>query len=246
MWVRFLPLYMCSKIRVISVCYKIEPWAIKWTKRIPTRMYVSAVFYWLYWSYRLRGHAILDGQSLFISNLINGVDLYAIPNMERHQTFPHAILHNVPLQIAVTHEGQWMVLGGDNGFARVYDRWTGQFLHRLDHGTEGGKLIQNVAVRNSSLHQRSHINHHHHYKAHSESDASIIVTGSSSPGRSIIKVWSATVSISLSNLLPLSWLVGCNSIHNRSQSSRHVPSYLPHPKLCLCFRSLCSFLSAQS
>ena len=69
-----------------------------------------------------------------MSNLVSGVDLYAIPSMERLQTMSHTIIRNVPLQVTVTHNGQWVVLGGDDGFVRIYDRRTGQFLGRLDHG----------------------------------------------------------------------------------------------------------------
>jgi len=31
----------------------------------------------------------------------------------------------------------WIVSGGDDGFARIYDLQTGKFVQRLDHG--GGK-----------------------------------------------------------------------------------------------------------
>ena len=81
-----------------------------------------------------RGHAELDGSNLIVSNLVNGIDQYAIPTMERLQTFSHTILRNVPLQVTVARDGQWIVLGGDDGFARIYDRWSGQFLRRLEHG----------------------------------------------------------------------------------------------------------------
>jgi hypothetical protein len=81
-----------------------------------------------------RGHAELNGSNLVVSNLVNGVDQYIIPTMEQLQTFPHPILRNVPIQVTVARDGQWIALGRDDGFARVYDCRTGQFLQHLDHG----------------------------------------------------------------------------------------------------------------
>jgi hypothetical protein len=81
-----------------------------------------------------RGHAELNGSNLVVSNLVNGIDQYIIPTMEQLQTFPHPILCNVPIQVTVAHNGQWIVLGRDDGFACVYNCRTGQFLQRLDHG----------------------------------------------------------------------------------------------------------------
>ncbi|KLO05670.1 WD40 repeat-like protein, partial [Schizopora paradoxa] len=101
-------------------CYTIEPWSLKWTKLVPTRI----------------GHAYLcsaDGTFLYVSNLLDGVDQYRFPNMEKVQSFTHPISVNLPLQVACAARGQWIVCGGDSGFARVFNRRTGQVLQILDH-----------------------------------------------------------------------------------------------------------------
>ncbi|KAF8833275.1 hypothetical protein BDN67DRAFT_917324 [Paxillus ammoniavirescens] len=81
------------------------------------------------------GNTCLDGLNLLVSNLHDGVDKYALPTMHRAQSFHHTILKNVPLQIAVAREAGWMVVGGDNGFARIFDYQTGAFRGQLDHST---------------------------------------------------------------------------------------------------------------
>jgi WD40 repeat protein len=80
------------------------------------------------------GHAALDGHSLVISNLINGLDLYTIPTMERIKTFAYTIVRNFPMQVAIIPQTNWIVCGGDDGFVRIYHLRTGQILHQLDHG----------------------------------------------------------------------------------------------------------------
>jgi len=82
----------------------------------------------------ISGQAVLHGHHLFISNLVNGVDQYIVPTMECVKTFPYTITQNYIMQVAVVKETGWIVLGGDNGFARIHDSRTGNFLQRLDHG----------------------------------------------------------------------------------------------------------------
>jgi WD40 repeat protein len=118
--------------------------------------------------------------------------------MERLQSMSHTISRNVPLQVTATHNGQWVVLGGDDGFVRIYDGRTGQFLHRLDHGSgkqaifgknvgflkqrQAGQLVQVIAANCNNRHGR-------------------IVTGSSDDGPSTIKIWSFIDTV-VSRLIP--------------------------------------------
>jgi len=83
------------------------------------------------------GHATLDGHQLLLSNLVNGLDIYAIPTLLRTRSFPHTIHCNVVLKVAFVRFMNWVVSGGDDGFGRLYDSRTGQFLQSLEHG--GGK-----------------------------------------------------------------------------------------------------------
>jgi WD40 repeat protein len=77
---------------------------------------------------------VVHEHSLFVTNLVNGIDQYTIPTMECIKTFPYAIIQNYPLQVAIVKETEWIVSGGDDGFAQIYDLRTGKFLQRLDHG----------------------------------------------------------------------------------------------------------------
>ncbi|KAH7906571.1 WD40-repeat-containing domain protein [Hygrophoropsis aurantiaca] len=108
-------------------CFSVEPWTLKWSKTIGTRI----------------GYATVDGDHLFVSNLVNGIDTYKIPTMERVHSIPHTILTNRPLQLSVTAKGAWLVSGGDDGNARIYDGVSGRFIEHLHHG-EPNTLVQVV------------------------------------------------------------------------------------------------------
>jgi hypothetical protein len=89
------------------------------------------------WSWLIlrSGNTCLDGQHLFVSNLRDGVDKYVLPQMHCVQSYHHTILVNVPLQISVAQEAGRVIVGGDNGFARIFDYQTGAFQEKLDHGS---------------------------------------------------------------------------------------------------------------
>jgi hypothetical protein len=72
-----------------------------------------------------------------MSNLKDGVDKYAIPNLTRVQSFNHVILRNIPLQISVARQSGLLFVGGDDGFARIFDYTTGAYRGQLDHGSRG-------------------------------------------------------------------------------------------------------------
>ncbi|KIK74302.1 hypothetical protein PAXRUDRAFT_20010 [Paxillus rubicundulus Ve08.2h10] len=59
------------------------------------------------------------------------------------QSYHHTILVNVPLQISVTREAGWVIVGGggDNGFAQIFDYQTGAFQEKLDHGSAGELIV---------------------------------------------------------------------------------------------------------
>lgn len=69
-----------------------------------------------------------------VSNLVNGIDQYILPTMERVRTFSHTIHRNVPLHVATAQENSWVLSGGDDGFARVFDLRTGELLEKVAHG----------------------------------------------------------------------------------------------------------------
>ena len=121
-------------------CFTIDPWELKWQKKANSRMYVIIhSFFYFYLTIVRSGSTCLDGQQLLITNLRDSVDRFSLPTMHRAQSYSHTILVNVPLQISVARESGWVIVGGDNGFARVFDYQNGVFQEKLDHGN--GKCL---------------------------------------------------------------------------------------------------------
>ena len=116
-------------------CFTIDPWELKWQKKANSRMYVAIPLIYFNLTIVRSGSTCLNGQQLLITNLQDGVDRYSLPIMHRAQSYNHTILVNVPLQISIARESGWVIVGGDNGFARVFDYQTGAFREKLDHGS---------------------------------------------------------------------------------------------------------------
>ncbi|KAG1749169.1 uncharacterized protein EDB91DRAFT_1079243 [Suillus paluster] len=72
----------------LLICYSIEPWDLKWRKKVQGRI----------------GNAVLEGSFLLVSNLKDRVDKYTVPTTQCIQSFNHVILCNVPLQISVAQQ----------------------------------------------------------------------------------------------------------------------------------------------
>ncbi|KZT07843.1 uncharacterized protein LAESUDRAFT_650306 [Laetiporus sulphureus 93-53] len=70
-------------------------------------------------------------QSLFISNLLSGIDQYRLPSMERTRSYSYPILCNYMMQVSLFDNE--VVMGGDDGFARVFDIRTRRLTQMLDH-----------------------------------------------------------------------------------------------------------------
>jgi WD40 repeat protein len=96
------------------------------------------------------GFSFVDGDSLFVSNLSNGVDLYSLRTMQRLRHYEAPVTINVPLQVALARQNlDRVVVGGVDGAVRVYDRATGELVHRLGHKVKG--RIQVVDVSDSTF-----------------------------------------------------------------------------------------------
>jgi hypothetical protein len=82
------------------------------------------------------GYASLnqDGKLLMVSNLKDGVDEYQFPSLEKVQSFKHPIATNCILQTRSLPSWNLIVTGGDNGFARVFNRISGQLVAEIRHG----------------------------------------------------------------------------------------------------------------
>ncbi|KAH8977098.1 WD40-repeat-containing domain protein [Lactarius hatsudake] len=111
------------------VCYSIDPWEKRWSKKLNTRI-----------GYAAPNH---DGKLLLVSNLKGGIDEYQFPSMERVQTFTFPTEINCILQTKSLPQGNLIVIGGDDGFARVFNRISGQLVSEIHHGVHG-QLVQVV------------------------------------------------------------------------------------------------------
>ncbi|KAG2115322.1 WD40 repeat-like protein [Suillus discolor] len=134
-------------------CYSIEPWDLKWHKKVQGRI----------------GNTALEGNFLLVSNLKDGVDKYAIPALQRVQSYSHVILHNVPLQISIARQAGLIFVGGDDGFARVFDYSSGAYRGQLEHGNRGDHIIP--------------------ITSHEGCTGCTVVTGSCFNGHSNVKAW---------------------------------------------------------
>ncbi|KAG2108736.1 WD40-repeat-containing domain protein [Suillus discolor] len=128
-------------------CYSIEPWDLKWHKKVQGRM-----------------NTTLKGNFLLVSNLKDGVDKYSVPSLQCVQSYSHVILCNVPLQISIARQAGLIFIGGDDGFARIFNYSTGAFRGQLEHANWGD----------------------HSYKGRT---GCIVVTSSCFDGHSSVKVW---------------------------------------------------------
>jgi hypothetical protein len=59
------------------------------------------------------GFSFVNGDSLFISNLSNGVDLYFLHTMQQLQHYKASVTTNVPVQVALASQNlDCVVVGG--------------------------------------------------------------------------------------------------------------------------------------
>ena len=68
-----------------------------------------------------------------MSNLVDGVDAYALPAMDPVGHYRYPVLHHRIQQLALTKKGRWILSGGDAGFARLHEVETGRQIFQLQH-----------------------------------------------------------------------------------------------------------------
>ncbi|KAG2058419.1 WD40 repeat-like protein [Suillus hirtellus] len=117
------------------LCYSIEPWDLKWQKKVQSRI----------------GNTALDGNYLLMSNLKDGVDKYTIPTLQCVQSFTHVILDNIPLQISDAKQSGLIVVGGDDSFARIFDYISWAYRGQLLHGSQGDQITPVVSYEGCSV-----------------------------------------------------------------------------------------------
>ncbi|KAF8981765.1 hypothetical protein BDQ17DRAFT_1208394, partial [Cyathus striatus] len=116
-------------------------------------------------------HAIIgaDSHTLLVSNLQDGIDIYAILPVQPLRSLKHAIRSNVPLVVSSALEGELVVVSSDDGLVRVYDQCLGTLVTLLPHGYVE-TLVQITEVFSSE-------------------EQCVIATGTSDNGNIKIKVW---------------------------------------------------------
>ena len=89
------------------------------------------------------GHATPnhDGKYILVSNLSTGIDEYQFPSLEKVQTFSHPVERNYVLHTRTLPAWNLVVVGGDNGFARVFNRINGQLVSEIHHGGKHAAIL---------------------------------------------------------------------------------------------------------
>jgi len=129
------------RLNCCNICYSIDPWERRWSKKLNSRMYGFTQSSLLALCSCIHsGYASLnrDGKLLLVSNLKDGINEYQFPSMEKVQTFTHPIYTNCILQTRALPSWNLIVAGGDDGFTRVFNRISGQLVSEIRHG---GKCI---------------------------------------------------------------------------------------------------------
>jgi len=79
----------------------------------------------------------MDQQSVFISNLVDGVDHYKISavsaTLHQQQFFKHSICSNMPLHVASALQGRWIICGSDDRSVHIFDQQMEAIIKCLHH-----------------------------------------------------------------------------------------------------------------
>jgi WD40 repeat protein len=78
------------------------------------------------------GSSDLHKNHLAVMNLHNGINLYSVPSMQLIKTYSHGNANAAIFKVSFVDKG-WLVSGGLDGFAQMYDVQNGQILQRLEH-----------------------------------------------------------------------------------------------------------------
>ncbi|KAJ3500305.1 hypothetical protein NMY22_g19299 [Coprinellus aureogranulatus] len=99
------------------VCYETKSWSIAWRRTLRTRL----------------GCVTGNPDRLFVSNLLDGLDVYTMPPMRLIKTHRQPIKQNFRLQLASLCDGEFVAVGSEAGTPSVFNPVGG--LHQtLEHG----------------------------------------------------------------------------------------------------------------
>ena len=74
---------------------------------------------------------------LLVQNLLNGVDQYKLPTLEYIRSYRYDISRNYIWRVTSVYDGEWIIVGGDNGRVRIFDQQSGALLHQIEHSRRG-------------------------------------------------------------------------------------------------------------
>jgi WD40 repeat protein len=82
-----------------------------------------------------RAHTVLssDGSTVYATNLDTGVEKYQLADMTRTLSMPYKVSGRVDTQLALANADCWLVTGGEEGRARLWNTSTGQMIATLKH-----------------------------------------------------------------------------------------------------------------
>ena len=74
----------------------------------------------------------LNKNYLAVTNLHDGVDLYSVSSMQLIKTYLHGNANTAIFKLSFVNKS-WLVSGGLDGVARLYDVRSGQLVQKLEH-----------------------------------------------------------------------------------------------------------------
>ena len=106
----------------------------------------------------------LNKNYLAVTNLHDGVDLYSVSSMQLIKTYSHGNANTAIFKVSFVNKS-WLVSGGLDGVACLYDVQSGQLVQKLEHDpskwpgdldtvsvpdifTSVGDIVQTVTVSN--------------------------------------------------------------------------------------------------
>ncbi|KLO03998.1 hypothetical protein SCHPADRAFT_841146, partial [Schizopora paradoxa] len=86
---------------------------------------------------------------VYIANLLDGVDQYSFPDFGRVRCFTISVGINCPIQVSTAQDGAWVVCGGTNGSANIFNAATGDVLQELVH--DSGTQYCSILIKKQGL-----------------------------------------------------------------------------------------------
>jgi hypothetical protein len=103
-------------------------------------------------NFHASGSALVDENMIIINSLTGSVDVYDFEKAYLIKRMQHPVDEGLMLDLSLTRQSEWLVVGGDSGHARIFDVASGAILHDLEIPTS--KRAQTVAVSDPCFHSQ--------------------------------------------------------------------------------------------